>query len=596
MGYLVTTKGGEVMSNRNERLSEVEGIDRSKLHRALSNAFNEAEIKLLCSDLNIEFEDIQGDQKGVTALNLIQYCERHGRIPALVDHILERRAHISREYLLVVGAHPAPDLPANFEFVNRAYELDLICKPGAPRFILVDGAAGYGKTYLLHKVKEFYESNEREAWKTAYIDLKHDEEIRSEDSNLVRPRIANAIVQQFRSSLSNIQPFSFGADEEDIINDLVTFLNELNADILLLLDSIEILPRLTAAWLKNLVYELDQGLRNGQQNLRVVFSGRYVSDWGRGASYPLKTISLSSFDRVVVREMIDGRAKVRKKQPRTQYLEELTWQVLYLSGGHPQGICDVLDKITNAGFISRNIERTLFRRQFRENGHEGTLFQICIEPIIQTLLSGLSDPLADVFKKLSPIRRFDPEILDDFLQAGLIVAPKYTSSWDLIRDMLRTHLINPPNASERMFSDQIVRRMLAMQLMLSDIDLFNEINANAQRVFHERACKQQPSNTEVWHIAVIESLYHTLQLASRKEPASELRTILIKKLQTYIETTRDPRDLLQLKGTLAQDVELNDLLDRHTGDNTMQILLDLIEDRIRTELFGEGGSHEQAKH
>ncbi|MBE2200384.1 MAG: hypothetical protein IAE79_17345 [Anaerolinea sp.] len=573
------------MSNRNERLSEVEGIDRSKLHWALSNAFNEAEIKLLCSDLNIEFEDIQGDQKGVTALNLIQYCERHGRIPALVDHILERRAHISRDDLLVADAHPALDLPANFEFVNRAYELDLICKPGAPRFILVDGAAGYGKTYLLHKIKGSYENSNLETWKAAYLDLKQDPVMRSEDSHIIaRSQIANAIVLQFSASPSFIIPSDAG--ERAIISKLVPFLNRQKANVLLLWDGVEVLPRSTSVWLKHLMYELDRGLNKGQRKLRVVFSGRYVSDWGRGAPYPLKTIPLSPFNSMAVHEMIALRASAMGMQPDRQFLDDLTWQVLNISGGHPQGICSVLDKITEVGFIFQDIEFSFFRDQFQNGQQTGTLFQICIEPIIKTLINGLRDPLpqalSEVFRKLSPVRRFDLEILDYFLQEKLLTAPEYNSSWELIRDMLRTRLISPPTANDPMFSDQIVRRILAMQIQLNDSDFFNKMNTQAQKLFHERACKREHVNTEVWRVAVIESLYHTLQLTPPDEQQTKLRGTLIERLKTYLANVEDPRDrlqLTQLQDALIRDVELNDLINRRTGDETMQFLLDAIEAR-----------------
>ena len=130
-----------------------------------------------------------------------------------------------------------------------------------------------------------------------------------------------------------------------------------------------------------------------------------------------------------------------------------------------------------------------------------------------------------------------------------------------------------------MFSDQIVRRMMAMQLQLNDPALFQTMNEQAGQLFHERACKREQADPEVWRVAVIESLYHTLQLGVREE-SIRIRETLIERVKTYLAQTNDLRDLHQLKDALWQDVELKDLINRRTGDKTMQTLLGLIEDRI----------------
>jgi hypothetical protein len=578
-------EGGKEMSQTdNEKIIQV---DATKLRKLLVYHFSVQEIITLCADIQIEYQDLGGEGKEAKARELINLLIRTGRVNELVEHAAMKRPQVGWEQTyqqeLVQVKEEAVQLQENIEFVNRDHELDSICKPGMPRFTLVDGAAGFGKTYLLHKVKEFYEHNQRELWKAAYIDLKQDPAMQSEDTSIAQLYIANAIIKQFASS-SPMPVISAEVGEQGIVNMLVPFLIRQKADVLLLWDGVEVLSHSTSGWIKRLMYDLDQGLQRGNRKLRVVFSGRYISisDWGRGAHYPLQTISLSPFNSMTVYEMIGSIAKTLDIQPDRLYLSELTWHVLHISGGHPQGICRVLIKIAEAGFILPDIKHAIFEMKFQNGGQFGTLFQICIEPIIQTLVRDLRETLLDTFKKLSPIRRFDPEILTYLLQKNLIMTHDNQSGWDLIREMLRTHLISAPNQSERMFSDQIVRRMLAMQLQLNNKKLFNEINEKAQELFDKWACKRELVNTEVWRVAVIESLFHTLQLASQNKSASTLQNTLIERLNTYIVGTNDPRDLLQLKDALARDVELNDLISRYTGNNTMQILLDLVENQIRT--------------
>ena len=77
------------------------------------------------------------------------------------------------------------------EFVNRAYELEQICRLGGPKFILVDAPAGYGKTFLLRKVKETYDV--KEDWDSVLVDLRSQPEMSSNQIEQARTAIANEI-------------------------------------------------------------------------------------------------------------------------------------------------------------------------------------------------------------------------------------------------------------------------------------------------------------------------------------------------------------------------------------------------------------------
>jgi hypothetical protein len=465
----------------------------------------------------------------------------------------------------------------NIQFINRVYELDMICQPGAPRFIVVDGAAGYGKTYLLDKIKESYEKNDHQPWKAALVDLKSDPQMTSTDSNVAWPCIANAIVEQFGSVQRTTRLVSNGSAAGTISGLLVPFLARQKADILLLFDSVDVLPRETSVWLKHLFSDLDQGLQQVPCELRVVLAGRFTVDWRRGASFPIFTLSLSPFGRVAVRDMVEQIVIANEFTARQEYLADLSWWVLHISGGHPQGICQVLDVISSAGFIFPDLEFAFLKMEFKHNGKTGTLFELCIKPIIEEILASIEDPaLCEVMARISPIRRFDAELVDLLEERGVMSAPKFSTSWDLIRALLRTRLISPPT-KDPMYSDQIVRRMLAMQMQIVNPELFREINLRAQEIFHNWASDPREIRNDIRRVAILECLYHTLQLEARNCPPSEIQEKLSQKLVEYLAGIREQGSVHRLWYALDQDHELNDLIERRAGRAAVSNLLDIID-------------------
>jgi hypothetical protein len=559
--------------------------DLARLHQLLITHFSAEDLYTLCADLGEDYESLPGEGKKAKSRRLIDHLNRRGRITELVRMLQKLRPNVHWKEELYPPQDIPPEKPT-IEFVNRAYELDLICKPGAPRFILVDGPIGYGKTHLLRKVRETYEENEREEWEAALIDLKSDPQTVSTDSRVAWPCIANAIIQQFDSSQDSMPTLAVrtntvdSADlENHIVDVLVPFLAQQRANVLLLFDGIEELPSDTSAWLKRLTCDLDLGLREGKRLLRVVFAGRYVGDWGKGVPYALHTLSLSPFEQTTVRVMVEQVAQTADVQATSGYLDDLARLVLHISGGHPRGICDLLEVICAEGFIlpKRRLKPILLKRQFGRNGQEGTLFEICIKPIIEELLHGVKSPLCEVLKEISCIRRFDQELLDTLMNQGVFSAPGYTSSWELIRALLKTHLISPPTAGDPMFSDQIVRRMLAVQMQIQDPTRWQQTNERALETFHNWALGSGPIDPQVRRSAILESLYHTLQLMPQGDPPSVVQDKLVERLNEYLGRIDNIRDVMQLRNALSQDKELDDLIEQRASSTAVRALLGSID-------------------
>lgn len=63
----------------------------TNLHRKLTETFNEDELKTLCFDLGIDYENVSGDNKAAKARELVDDCKRKGRILELIEKITEQR-------------------------------------------------------------------------------------------------------------------------------------------------------------------------------------------------------------------------------------------------------------------------------------------------------------------------------------------------------------------------------------------------------------------------------------------------------------------------------------------------------------------------
>jgi formylglycine-generating enzyme required for sulfatase activity len=68
-------------------------IDRAGLRRQLVEHFNKEELRTLCFDLDVEYENLPDTKDGM-ARELVAQCERHGRIPELITACQQLRPKI----------------------------------------------------------------------------------------------------------------------------------------------------------------------------------------------------------------------------------------------------------------------------------------------------------------------------------------------------------------------------------------------------------------------------------------------------------------------------------------------------------------------
>lgn len=80
-----------VTADKPERESALtgSGVDSAQLRQVLIEKFNDQELRNLCFDLAVDYDDLPGSAKGDKARELILFCVRHDRLQELVE--LSRR-------------------------------------------------------------------------------------------------------------------------------------------------------------------------------------------------------------------------------------------------------------------------------------------------------------------------------------------------------------------------------------------------------------------------------------------------------------------------------------------------------------------------
>ena len=68
---------------------------RIKLRRILDELFNIAELRGLCFDMHIDFEELAGETKPDRVIALIEFCERRGRTLELETKVYTLRPNVS---------------------------------------------------------------------------------------------------------------------------------------------------------------------------------------------------------------------------------------------------------------------------------------------------------------------------------------------------------------------------------------------------------------------------------------------------------------------------------------------------------------------
>jgi hypothetical protein len=90
------------LAQHNSRLTAVESHtaqsqsdqERGRLHEKIAEVYSLPELRLLSARMNVNHEDLDGSGLADTALALVMWAARHGRLQSLLAALVQERPHV----------------------------------------------------------------------------------------------------------------------------------------------------------------------------------------------------------------------------------------------------------------------------------------------------------------------------------------------------------------------------------------------------------------------------------------------------------------------------------------------------------------------
>jgi len=145
----VATGVQEVDMAQTERLSQ--------LRQNLIDHFSDGELRDLCFDLGVDYENLPGQTKADKARELLSDLDHRGRIPELIQHCSMLRSNVAwQEILIAIQAEPPfkglqyfDEADADLFFGRELLTARLVGRLRQERFLAVVGASGSGKSSVV---------------------------------------------------------------------------------------------------------------------------------------------------------------------------------------------------------------------------------------------------------------------------------------------------------------------------------------------------------------------------------------------------------------------------------------------------------------
>jgi hypothetical protein len=219
---------------------------------------------------------------------------------------------------------------------------------------------------------------------------------------------------------------------------------------------------------------------------RVVIAGRYLASTDATVpAYPAHVMRLSTFTYKIVRDS----ARQYLDGFKHDVIDNLVAHLIYLTGGHPGCIAEVLQLYRQTG-----MPPDMFMRHHAD--------QMWMEVVSQYTddIYGTVRKYGGVLHKLSLFRYMDYAVLQTFVERYDLDMDAYALS-DLLTG---AYLLNWDG---RFLTDDIIRRLLAINLRYEDADTFAAYSEQAQETYKHHITNPMTLGPDRW---AIEYLFHVL--------------------------------------------------------------------------------------
>lgn len=370
--------------------------------------------------------------------------------------------------------------PEPVEFVNRLDERRSIAATNQRvcPYLLISAPSGYGKTRLLDVIRE---QLEYEGWAGIHLTLNPQKSLK----------------KAYSADLSN--------PGEDIEGKIAHHLSENHLTrsetrgVLLTIDDVEVLTGDTGKVLFDeffpTLYRKLKEVMRADQGLRIILAGRYITDLENISENGMQfeVMTLKPFTLSTVQQTVKN--FVEKKHPNLSdaYIQELASHVMYLTGGHPKAMANILKHhpfpVSPAYLLH---EEQQYYKDF-------------LQEIIMNIQDYIGDDLFTILSRLSVVRRFNTEFLEVLIQNKQLTWSK--SADHLESTLTNTYLVDREDTG--FLKDAITQRLLSIRLRRDNLALFKSICQLAIEFYSSELDTPTIYRPDIY---AVELVFQTLQL------------------------------------------------------------------------------------
>lgn len=518
----------------------------------------------------IEIEDIKK-----TISNLEQQRREIEKARRSLSEEEARRFAQKREAIETELARP---LEIRAAFSNRDKELDSLIGPRSKPFVIVNAPAGYGKSYLLREAQrrlKLLENKEkrREKWITVWIECQ-----RGDTQSVIVKQVAHGVGY---AGLTRLRL-------EDLVVIVDETMDSVKADgLALFFDDLDRWKRGSSSspeWLpvasivkQCLLVGLNEAISRKRKKLAGFFAGRYVGDWAEGFPLPYLGLDLSPFSKEIVRVYILETVSRwqeefgTKVDYTTEELQRMAEGVLEVTGGHTGAIAKVIQNMADDKRFA------IILGVYFSPANKASLFQDFVSRAIGELLEGLPPFLQEAFRTVSIFRGFNESTLDALLLKEYLkkddLPRRVEGGWNLYRQMLDTHLVEPASLLSR---DKVLQRVLSTRMRFEEPNRCKELHGFAVDLYDHWLQGQDhqgqpfPSGLPAGAdqiVLMLEGLYH---LCWANEGDADRSAATFARLEAYLRQLRYPFGRRQgadaLRRAIVGDEDLPGLLRKTLGE------------------------------
>ncbi len=391
------------------------------------------------------------------------------------------------------------------------------------------GVVGIGKSTLLNRL--LYEELKSDArLHTIFIDLS-DEKYRGDGHN--------AFIEEITVSLP-IQDYTVEHQFEAMK------LFQPRLPLVLFLDTIEDASAELTTWLENEII----GPLSATERAVIVLAGRRAMRWRRfDVRNRVVTYSLQPFTESEIREQL------------SDSYSYIAQDVSRFSFGHPAADRVMVEEFKKlGGGANKPGDRSLFEQ------HKEMFISTLAQYIDRVLMAGIDEKLKYAIKTIAPVRQFDvnhlSHILSEFTE-DMFTSRSGAYYLNVVRDMVRTTLVQWDSGKRGYALDDTVRKMLCLVMTFQDAARLVNIHRRAAELYGNWI--QKVADNRVGFI--VERLYHLVFVFRYENRAEdEIKDTLQTELQSFItayclqeDGEVDMSKIDELWHRLQDDMELADM-------------------------------------